>query len=359
MEPVAWKPCGSDQGRGPMSNTIGSYRYRRSGAVFTLVQETRAAAAPGAGQVRVRVRATSLNYRDLIHLRNKAGRDVDGIVPLSDGAGEVVEVGPGVTRFRPGDRVAGCFFQGWISGRFDLAHHRTDLGGSIDGMLAEEVVLHEEGLVRIPDHLSFEEAACLPCAGLTAWYALTTRGGFRPGDSVLVLGTGGVSIFALQFAIALGGTAIVTSSSDEKLEHARALGMAHGVNYRSTPDWEKEVWNLTGRRGVDHVVEVGGPGTLERSLQCVAAGGQVALIGVLTGFGAPQGSLFPLLARNARLDGIYVGSREDFEAMNRFLAETGLRPVIDQVFPFDRAPEAFDHLESGSHFGKVVIRNDA
>lgn len=341
-----------------MSRRVRSYRYRRDGAGFALALEDREPAELGPGRVRVRVRATSLNYRDLIGLRNKAGRDVEGVVPLSDGAGEVVEVGEGVSGVRAGDRVAGCFFQGWVDGPFDLAYHRTDLGGSVDGMLGEEVVLAGDGVVRIPDHLSFEEAACLPCAGLTAWYALTTRGGFRAGDSVLALGTGGVSIFAVQFAVALGGTAIVTSSRDEKLERARQLGAAHGINYRAAPEWEKEVWRLTGRRGVDHVVEVGGPGTLEKSLQCVAPGGQVALIGVLTGFGSPSGSLFPLMARNARIDGIYVGSRADFEAMNAFLAEKGLRPVIDRVFDFGDAPGAFAYLESGEHFGKVVIRHE-
>ena len=288
-----------------------------------------------------------------------AGREVEGIVPLSDGAGEVAAVGEGVTHWRVGDRVAGCFFQGWASGPFELSYHKADLGGSLDGMLAEEVVLAEGGLVRIPDHLSFAEAACLPCAGLTAWYAMTTRGGFKRGDTLLALGTGGVSIFALQFAVALGGTAIVTSSSDEKLERARALGATHTINYRTIPDWGREVWRLTGKRGVDHVMEVGGPGTLEKSLNSVAAGGHIALIGVLTGFGAPQSSLFPLVTRNARMSGIYVGPREDLEAMNDFLTRTQLRPVVDRVFPFEEAAAAFDYLESGNHLGKVVIKHPA
>jgi NADPH:quinone reductase-like Zn-dependent oxidoreductase len=340
-----------------MSHRVQSYRYRRSGDAFALAREEGGRAELGPDQVRVKVRATSLNYRDLIALRNKAGRNVDGIIPLSDGAGDVVEVGAGVGRVRPGDRVAGSFFQTWTSGRFGMEHHKQDLGGSIDGMLAEEVVLHENGLVTVPGYLSFEEAACLPCAGLTAWYSLTTRGGFQKGDSALLLGTGGVSVFGLQFAVALGGTAIVTSSSDEKLERAVALGASHVINYKTTPDWDKEVWRLTERKGVDHVLEVGGPGTLEKSMGSVAAGGQVALIGVLTGFGSPKGSLFPLMARNARLDGIYVGSRADFEAMNAFLAEKEIHPVIDRVFDFERAAEAFDYLESGSHFGKVVIRH--
>jgi NADPH:quinone reductase-like Zn-dependent oxidoreductase len=223
-------------------------------------------------------------------------------------------------------------------------------------MLTELADLDAEGVVQVPEHLSFEEAACLPCAGVTAWYALVTRGGVKAGDWVLALGTGGVSVFAAQFAAALGCTVILTSSKDEKLARGREIGAAHGVNYRTTPDWEKEVWRITGKRGVDHVIEVGGGGTLGKSLACVAPGGHIALIGVLTGFGPPADSLFPLLARNATMSGIYVGSRADFEAMNRFLAEKRLRPVIDRVFSFDEVAAAYAHLEAGGHFGKVVIR---
>jgi NADPH:quinone reductase-like Zn-dependent oxidoreductase len=303
----------------------------------------------------VRVRAASLNYRDLITLENRAGRDVAGIIPLSDGAGEVAAVGTGVRDVRVGERVAGCFFQNWKTGPFQIAHHQNDLGGSIDGMLAEEVVLDAAGVVPIPAYLSFAEAACLPCAGLTAWNALVKRGKLQAGNWVLALGTGGVSVFALQFAVAMGATVIITSSSEQKLVRARQMGAAHGINYRGTPDWEKEVWRITGKRGVDHVIEVGGPGTLEKSLSSVAAEGQVALIGVLTGFGAPRGSLFPLLARNARLDGIYVGSRADFVAMNQFLAARPIHPVIDRTFAFEEAAGAFAYLASGQHFGKVVV----
>jgi NADPH:quinone reductase-like Zn-dependent oxidoreductase len=259
------------------------------------------------------VRATSLNYRDMLTLRKAAGRNVAGIVPLSDGAGEVKAIGSGVTSVAAGDRVAGCFFQAWREGRFQLSYH------------------------------------------LTAWNALVKRGNMQAGNWVLALGTGGVSIFALQFAVALGASVIITSSSEEKLARARALGAAHGINYRGTPDWDKEVWRITGKRGVDHVVEVGGPGTLEKSLNSVAAEGQVALIGVLSGFGPPQGSLFPLMARNARLDGIYVGSRADFLAMNKFLSGHPIHPVVDRTFPFEEAGEAFEYLASGEHFGKVVV----
>jgi NADPH:quinone reductase-like Zn-dependent oxidoreductase len=331
------------------------WQLHPDGNAYKLVQSTRPRPEPGPGQVLVRVRAVSLNYRDLINLRNTAGRNVAGRIPASDGAGEIVAIGPDVTTWQPGDRVAGCFFPTWIDGRFELRHHRHDLGGTIDGMLAEHVLLSADGVVRVPEHLSLQEVATLPCAGVTAWTALIERGGLQPGQIVLVLGTGGVSVFALQIATALGAKVIVTSSSDEKLHRARELGAWQTINYRTTPEWDKEVWRLTEQRGVDHVVEVGGPGTLEKSMQSVAGSGHIALIGVLTGFGPPTASLFPLLARNVQLNGIYVGSRAHFEAFNGFLAEKQIRPVIDRLFPFDDAIAAYEHLASGSHFGKVVI----
>ncbi len=308
-------------------------------------------------EVRVEVQACSLNYRDLVNKNNLAGRKVDGRIPLSDGAGRIVEIGTGVTRFKIGDRVAACFFQKWIDGRFEMSHHQHDLGGTLDGMLAEEVVLNEDGLVSIPSSLSFEEAACLPCAGLTAWYSLTNRGQLRKGSTVLAIGTGGVSVFGIQFANAIGARVFVTSSSDEKRRMAIELGAFATVNYKTTPAWEKEIHRLTDKKGVDHILEVGGPGTLEKSLACVAPGGHIALIGVLTGFGAPNCSLFPLVAKNAILNGIYVGPRIEFERMNEFIEEKGIKPVIDRVFAFSEADAAFDYLESGSHFGKVVIRS--
>ena len=332
-----------------------AYTYQPLDSAYQLCLEERAEPRLGANEVRIAVRACSLNYRDHIALHNLAGRKVAGRVPLSDGAGEVLEVGGEVRSFRPGDRVAGLFFQAWQDGRFNSAFHKHDLGGNRDGMLAEQVVLPEHGVVRLPEHLDYREGACLPCAGLTAWYALFTRGGLSAGDTVLVMGTGGVSTFALQFAAAHQCSVIVTSSSDEKLQRAVQLGATHIVNYRTQPDWEKGVLELTGGRGVDHVVEVGGPGTIEKSLQCVAAGGQIALIGVLTGFGAPQTSLFPLMAKNARIDGIYVGSRADFLAMNEYLSQHTIRPVIDRAFSLEQAEAAFTHLASGNHFGKVVI----
>jgi NADPH:quinone reductase-like Zn-dependent oxidoreductase len=306
--------------------------------------------------VLVRVRAVSLNYRDIIAWKNLAGRKVDGRVPASDGAGEIVAIGSQVRDFRVGDRVAACFFQTWQDGRFDLVHHKNDLGGSLDGMLQQTICLPQSGIVAIPDHLSYEQSATLPCAALTAWYALIERGQLARGRSVLCLGTGGVSVFALQIAKAMGCEVYITSGDDEKLHKARALGADHGINYRTHPQWAEEVWKQSREQGVDHVVEVGGPGTLEQSMKAVAAGGQIALIGVLTGFGAPNASLFPLLARNVRLDGIYVGHRRAFQAMNDFLEREKIIPVIDRVFEFEQAEEAFAYLHSGKHFGKVVIR---
>lgn len=311
---------------------------------------------PGPREVLVRVRASSLNYRDTL-VATATDRFIPGRVPLSDGAGEVVSVGTGVSEWKVGDRVAGLFFRDWMSGRFDMRYHQAALGGSVDGVLRELAVFPEHGLVRLPDTLSFEEGATLPCAGLTAYYALIVRGGFRPGDSVLVLGTGGVSMWVLQIATASGGRVVVTSSSDEKLAKARALGASETVNYRSHPDWEKEVHRLTGKRGVDHVIEVGGPGTLGKSLQCVAAGGHVAQIGVLTGFDAPKASLFPLTSKNATLSGIYVGHAEAFRQFVAFLNQTRIKPVIDRVFDFKDAVAAYDSLASGSHCGKMVIRH--
>lgn len=332
------------------------YEYAENGTAFDLNSTTRPDPTPGPGRVVVRVRACSLNYRDIIALRNLANRKVEGKIPLSDGVGEVVAIGEGVTQVRVGDRVAGCFFQTWQDGDFEMRHHKNDLGGTLDGMLAELADLSADGVVPVPDFLSDEEAACLPCAGLTAWTALTNRGHATKGEWVLALGTGGVSIFGVQFAAAMGCRVILTSSSDEKLARGRELGAEHGVNYAVDLEWEKAVRQITGDRGVDHVLEVGGGGTLSKSLASVAAGGHVALIGVLTGFGPPIGPLFPLVAKNATLSGIYVGSRADFLAMNDFLTDEQIRPVVDRVFGFDEAAAAFAHMEAGRHFGKVVVR---
>jgi NADPH:quinone reductase-like Zn-dependent oxidoreductase len=309
---------------------------------------------PGPGEVLVRVRATSLNYRDqaIVIGRYIGGPVSRDLIPLSDGAGEVVATGSGVNRFKTGDRVAGIFFQGWIHGPQPGWH--TALGNPLDGMLAEYIALPEESVVAIPKNLSFEEAATLPCAGVTAWHALMVAGNpVRPGDTVLCMGTGGVSMFALQFAKAAGARVIVTSSSDEKIERARKLGAAEGINYKQHPDWEKEVLRLTGGRGVDHVVVVGGAGTLARSFQAVAPNGKVALIGVLAGFEGDTNP-HPLMVKAAHMHGIAVGSRVIFEEMNRAIEVDQIQPVIDKVFLFEQAADAFRHQASGA-MGKVVI----
>jgi NADPH:quinone reductase-like Zn-dependent oxidoreductase len=309
---------------------------------------------PGHGQVLVRIKATSLNYRDLLVAKGLYSRNLPlPLIPLSDGAGEVAAIGPGVTRVKPGDRVAGIFMQTWIDGGPNETKGRSALGGAINGVLAELVVLDQEGLVLFPDHLSYEEAATLPCAAVTAWHGLIVSGKVQAGESVLVQGTGGVSIFALQFAKVSGARIIATSSRDEKLERVRQLGASDGINYKSTPEWDAKVRELTSGVGVDHIIEVGGAGTLGKSLKAVRVGGHIALIGVLSG---GEVNPTPMLMKNVRVQGIYVGSRAMFEAMNRAIALHQLRPVIDRVFPFDEAVEALRYLESGAHFGKIVIR---
>jgi NADPH:quinone reductase-like Zn-dependent oxidoreductase len=309
---------------------------------------------PGRGQALVRMHATSLNFRDLAVATGKYMMSAlpPNLVPLSDGAGEVVEVGPEVDRVKPGDRVAGIFMQSWLGGEGDPVFGRSALGGAIDGVLAEYVLFDQQGLVHIPEHLSFAQAATLPCAAVTAWNALMGLNPLQTGQTVLVLGTGGVSIFALQFAHAAGARVIATSSSDEKLERARALGASDGINYRQNEEWHKQVRALTGGRGVDHVVEVGGPGTLQRSVGATRQGGIVSLIGVLT-----RGTLDPMavFAGGAIIRPIYVGSRQMFEAMNRAIALHRIEPVIDRVFPFEAAKEAYHHLKAATHVGKVVI----
>ncbi len=307
---------------------------------------------PGPGQVLVRIHANCINYRDLMTVVDPEPRGIPyPRVPNSDGAGEVVEVGPGVTRFAPGDRVAGTFFQRWIGGPIDQDVLAGALGGTLDGVLSDFALLDEQGLVAVPEHLSFEEAATLPCAALTAWHALVELG-LRAGDTVLLLGTGGVSIFALQIAVMHGARVVITSSSDEKLEQAGKMGAWATVNYRETPDWDAKVRELTDGRGVDRVVEVGGAGTLQRSLEAVKLGGTVSLIGILTG-----GEINPVavMRKSVRLQGIYVGSRTMFESMNRAISAHSLKPVIDRTFEFDDARAAYHHMQGAGHFGKIVI----
>jgi NADPH:quinone reductase-like Zn-dependent oxidoreductase len=309
---------------------------------------------PGPGQVVVAVKAVSLNYRDLMVARGQYNPRMPlPRVPCSDCAGQVVAVGDGVASVKVGDRVCGTFMQAWQDGQLSEAAAKSALGGALDGVLAERVVLSEHGVVPTPDHLSFEEAATLPCAAVTAWNALATE--FDPeGRTVLVQGTGGVSTFALQFAKTLKATVLVTSGSDDKLARALARGADAGVNYKTTLDWDKWARQQTGGVGVDLVVEVGGAGTLDRSVKAVRHGGRIALIGVLAGGGTfdPIG----VLMKGVTVRGIFVGDRAMFRAMNWTIGKHRLRPVIDRVFPFDQFREAFRHLEAAGHFGKVVVR---
>lgn len=330
------------------------YRFPKADGIDSLTLAEADIPRPGRGQVLVRMRAASLNYRDLMVASGRYARGAPPVdlVPLSDGAGEVVEIGVDVTRLAVGARVAGLFMQTWLGGAITPEYAPHSMGGAIDGVLSEYRLFDENGLVEFPAHLSFEEAACLPCAGVTAWNALYGGRSLIAGDAVLVLGSGGVSVFALQFAAAAGALVIATSSSEDKLARMIAFGATHGVNYRSHPEWHEQVLEATGGRGVDHVVEVGGAGTLARSIQACRVGGQIHLIGVLTG-----GTIdpTPMMRRNLILRGIYVGSREMFQAMNRVIALHRIRPVIDRVFPFADARAAYHHLTGQSHVGKVVI----
>ncbi len=334
-----------------------AYQLPKGGAgIDALVKVERPDPKPAYRQVMVKVKACSLNFRDLGIVRGTYRMPVrENLIPLSDGAGEVIEVGPGVTRVKVGDHVAGCFFQRWLGGEPPADVHASALGGGIDGMLAEHAVLEEDGVVKIPAHLSLEEGATLPCAGVTVWNAMTEHAKLIAGQTVLLQGTGGVSIFGLQLARMMGIQVIITSSSDDKLARAKALGANHGINYKTTPDWEKAALGLTGGRGVDHVVEVGGAATLARSFGAIRVGGKITMIGGLSG---PATEINPglIFARRANVQGISVGSMQMFEAMSRAIAASGIKPVIDKVFPFDEAQAAYRHMASGAHFGKIVIR---
>jgi NADPH:quinone reductase-like Zn-dependent oxidoreductase len=336
--------------------TIRQYQFARGDAGLTLALVEVPMPTAGPNQVLVRVRASSLNRRDLLMLNGQygPGGSSGGGIPLSDGAGEVIAVGPGVSRFEVGDRVAGIFFADWIDGERDAAKLGSARGGNALGMLSEVVVSHEDGLVAIPDHLSFEQAATLPCAGVTAYVVLFRQGRLEAGEYVLLEGTGGVSSFGLQFAAAAGARPIITSSSDEKLAEARALGAFGTVNYRTNAEWQREVRALTGDHGVDHVLEVGGQDTLQKAIQALAYDAHIGLIGGLSGFAAsvPVGTLMQL---GTSVSGVYVGSRADFEAMNAFIAEHDIVPVVDRVFPFEEAAAAFEFMDSGSFLGKIVI----
>jgi NADPH:quinone reductase-like Zn-dependent oxidoreductase len=333
-----------------------TYQLPRGGAgIDALVEVDRPIPKPQYRQLLVKVAACSLNYRDLGIVRGTYRMPVpENLVPLSDGAGEVVEIGPGVGRVKTGDKVAGCFFQRWPGGEMTAQAAASALGGAIDGMLAEYVVLEEDGVVKVPEHLTIEEGATLPCAGVTAWNAIVHHAKLIAGQTVLLQGTGGVSIFGLQLAHAMGITVIITSSSDEKLARAKALGAACGINYKTTPEWDRAAIAFNGGRGVDHVVEVGGANTLTRSFGAIRNGGKITMIGGLSG-GATELNPGLIFSKRANVQGIYVGSTEMFEAMNAALTANRIKPVVDRIFAFDDAPAAYKHMAAGAHFGKIVI----
>ena len=312
---------------------------------------------PGPGQVLLRMKAASLNYRDLLVPKRGYGQLTGTLplIPISDGVGEVIELGDGVSRVTVGDRVCPLMIQSWISGPATAERVAGTLGGPLDGVMAEMMVLHERTLVKVPPHLSDEEASTLPCAALTAWSAVVSEGKVKAGDTVLVQGTGGISTFALQFAKLVGAYVIVTSSSDEKLQRALHLGADEGINYRTIPEWGKQAKKLAGGEGVDHIVEVGGGGTLPQSLRAVRAGGTISLIGVLAGLNMDT-SLGPIVTRQVRLQGISVGNRDGFEAMVRATTQHSMRPVVDRVFAFDELRTALDYLASSAHVGKISLR---
>jgi NADPH:quinone reductase-like Zn-dependent oxidoreductase len=308
---------------------------------------------PRAGEIAVRIRAATLNYRDLLTVQGRGGAYKLPLIPFSDGAGEVMATGDGVARVSVGDRVCPMFFQSWFDGRPSAANRRLALGGTRPGVLQEVMVVDAEGVTRIPGHLSFAEAAALPCAGLTAWRALFEEAHLRPGQTVLVQGTGGVSMFALQFAKLAGATVIVTSSSDGKLERAKALGADHTINYRTVPEWGKAAADWA-NGGVDHVVEVGGKDTFRQSIEAVRVGGHILVIGVLSGF-AQEIAIPSIISKNLHVTGLSVGSRKMFEDMASAIGRSGLRPVIDETFDFADVPEALRLMERGGHFGQIAI----
>jgi len=310
---------------------------------------------PGAHQVLIKMQAWSLNYRDLLTVKGLYNPRLKmPQIPLSDGAGEVVETGAEVRSVQPGDRVANTFFEHWTSGPATDEKVQTALGAGRDGVLAEYVAIDEDGVIPIPEHLTYAEAATLPCAALTAWNALVVAGNIKAGDTVLTLGTGGVSLFALQFAQMHGARVVITSGSDEKREKARKLGAAHTINYKKTSEWGKETRRFADGRGVDLVVEVGGSGTFNQSVAALRRGGIMSLIGVLASGGEPN--ILTVLMNSIRVQGIFVGSKDMFAAMNRAITMHSLRPVVDRTFGFDEVKEALQYMEAGKHFGKICIQ---
>lgn len=333
-----------------------TWRIVPGGGIEGLKLAEEASPEPGPGQVKVRLRAMSINFRDLAILKGWYPTTTkEALVPGSDGAGEVLATGPGAARFKPGDRVVTRFFPNWLDGPPAPQKVAGALGGGGPGTFTEELVIAEDALVRAPDHLDFTTAATLTCAGVTAWNALFVNGGLLPGRTVLLLGTGGVSIWALQLAKAAGARAIITSSSDEKLARAKALGADAGINYRTTEAWSDEVRRLTGGEGVDLVLEVGGEKTVGQSLASLRMGATMIVIGAVSGLG---GGIVPrsLIGGSTRVQGIYVGSRQMHEELSRFVAQQRITPVVDKVFAFGEAPEAFRHFEASRHFGKVALK---
>jgi NADPH:quinone reductase-like Zn-dependent oxidoreductase len=326
---------------------------KKPGGPGNLVIEERADPTPGRGEILVRVKASSLNYHDFVVVMGGIPTP-DGRIPMSDGACEVVAVGEGVKKFKVGDKVLSLFFPNWHAGAPQMAGFASVPGDGADGFGAELVAAPETAFTRMPEGYSFEEAATLPCAALTAWRALMVEAKIKPGDWVLTQGTGGVSIFALQFAKAAGARVIATSSSDEKLKRLKELGADHLINYKDTPDWGKKAKELTGGRGVDEVVEIGGPGTLAQSIAASKMGGHISLIGVLTGVSGevPTAALFSM---NITLSGITVGSASMQEDMIAAIEANDIKPVLDQTFPLDKIAEAFGHQASQKHFGKIIV----
>lgn len=326
---------------------------KKPGGFENLVIEDRPDPQPGPGQIQVRIQASSLNYHDFVVVMGGIPTE-DGRIPMSDGAGEVTAIGEGVTRFKPGDRVLSTFFPDWLSGGPQMAGFFSVPGDGADGFAAEQVAMSENAFTRMPDGYSYQEAATLPCAALTAWRGMFVETNVKPGDWVLTQGTGGVSIFALQFAKAAGARVIATSSSDEKLEKLKQLGADHLINYKETPEWGKKAFELTGGRGVDEVVEIGGPGTMAQSIAACRIGGHISLIGVLTGVSGevPTAALF---SKNITVSGITVGSRSHQEDMVAAIEASGIKPVIDSDFPLDDIAKAFAHQASQKHFGKITL----
>ncbi len=309
----------------------------------------------GSNQVRIKMHACSLNYRDLMVIKGWYNpKQSLPLVPVSDGAGEIIEVGNQVKDFKVGDRVCGTFSQDWDFGISNEKAQANTLGSPFDGMLSESIVLNEQGVVKFPSFLNFAEASTLPCAALTAFNALTQESSFNPGDTVLLEGTGGVSLFALQFAKAMNLNTIITSSSNDKLGQAKKLGATHTINYRQHEEWQEEVMKITQGQGVDGVVEVGGAKTINKALSCLKRGGVMTVIGILSGTSEAI-DLRPILMRQLRIHGVFVGSKALFMSMNRVIEHAQIKPVIDKCFDFKDASAAFTHLESGAHFGKVVI----